>query len=70
MTTTEELFYDPVGTFADVFADGLLAVHLGEALTCKEVNVLVGLLAFFGKHGSADFWLTAHLNDCDEPQLH
>lgn len=70
MPTAEELLYDPVETFVDVFADGLLACHVADALTCSEVNVLAGLLAAEGYDDAADHWLNVHKTDCEEPRRH
>jgi hypothetical protein len=70
MLTAEELFYDPVKTFVDVFSDSLLACHVGELLTCGEVNVLAGLLAARGHHDAADHWLAEHKAECDELHHH
>lgn len=63
-------YYDPAQVLVETFDDGMLANHLGTALTCFEVNVLAGFLEFTGRHEGARYWLLTHQQDCDEPHLH
>ncbi|ASR39977.1 hypothetical protein BAY61_32370 (plasmid) [Prauserella marina] len=70
MLTADDLFYDPVKTFVDVFSDSLLACHVGDLLTCGEVNVLAGLLADRRHHVAAEHWLAQHKTACDDPHIH
>ncbi|GAA2822461.1 hypothetical protein [Saccharopolyspora taberi] len=73
MTTTDievPSYYDPKEVFAETFDDGMLADHVGPALTCGEVNVLAAFLDSAGRHDGARYWLSAHQQDCDEPDLH
>ncbi|WP_406690341.1 hypothetical protein REH65_31220 [Saccharopolyspora sp. ID03-671] len=62
--------YDPIQVFAEIFDFGLLANHVGPALTCSEVNVLAGALESIGRQDGARYWLVAHQQDCDESHLH
>lgn len=71
MTVTESPpFYDPVWTFVGVFADDLVADHIGGLLTCGEVNVLAGLLESCGQRPAAGRWLSVHRAVCDAPDRH
>lgn len=68
---TDDMVYDPVQTFSQVFADRMLIEHLGAQLTCIEVNVLAGLLEFaLHDRTPAMQWLEVHSEHCDEPDLH
>lgn len=62
--------YDPAEILAEVFDHGLLANHVGPALTCSEVNVLAGFLESIGRQAGARYWLVAHQQHCNEPHLH
>jgi hypothetical protein len=68
--SADRLVYDPVETFARVFADVHLTTHLAGLLTCREVNVLAGLLHHCGHHHAAQGWLAIHRRDCAFPQHH
>ncbi|MEY8042621.1 hypothetical protein AB8O55_24715 [Saccharopolyspora cebuensis] len=63
-------YYDPREVLAATFDDGLLAIHLGPALTCVEVNVLAAFLDSAGRTDGARYWLSSHQQDCEEPHLH
>lgn len=70
MSRAGPLVYDPLVVFIDVFADPDLAADIAVALTCREVNVLVGLLESYSRPDAAARWLTHHLTDCDDPPRH
>lgn len=70
MSASGQLIYDPGEVFAEVFGDPVLAADIAFALTCREVNVLVGLLESRGRPDAAALWLTHHLADCDDPPRH
>lgn len=49
-----------VATFADKWADGMLASHVSESLACSEVDVLADLLWLMGWREQAITWLAEH----------
>ncbi len=72
--STKELTYDPLRVFVEVFSDSMTANHVGEALSCQEVNALVALLEACGERTAASWYLDTHRNDpdddCAEEGLH
>lgn len=70
MSAPEQLVYDPIDVFIDVFSDPDFAADIAFALNCREVNVLVGLLESHGRPDAATLWLTHHLSDCVDPPRH
>lgn len=70
MSSPGQLVYDPNSVFANVFSNPTCAADLAFALTCDEVNVLVGQLEFHGRHDSAALWLFHHQPTCKDPRHH
>lgn len=54
--------------FVEVWGDGLLACHVGESLSCIEVEALSRLLAAAGDPESGKTWIEQHGygDDCDD----
>lgn len=80
----QELVYDPLRVFVDVFSDSRTADHVGETLTCLEVNAMIALLEDCGATAAASCYLGTHLKNvgsepgtdgaaahsCAEPRMH
>lgn len=56
--------------FAREWADDLLACHLAEKLTCRELEALAGLLAALGEADAAQQWTEWHAFGDEDGALH
>lgn len=54
----------------DVFCDPMVAMHVGPALTCSEVEVVADLLRAFGKTEEAAALLEHHANEDEDGEAH
>lgn len=63
--------YDPDAVFMAVFGDPDSTVsEMGFALTCHEINALVGVLEAHGRRVAAVAWRDSHLETCEERNRH
>lgn len=57
--------------FEEVWSDGMLHEHIGEKLTCTEVEALAGVLRALGSpEDTVDYLIQAHAYGDEEGDLH
>jgi hypothetical protein len=69
MATTEQ--EAALAHFEEVWSDGMLHEHIGEKLTCGEVEALAGALRALGaEEETLDYLIQAHAYGDEEGDLH
>lgn len=70
LATDAQPMMEALAGFIDVFKDGMLAMHVGETLTCHELDTLADLFMAAGEAEAAADWIAAHAGGDDEGDRH